>query len=137
MVAWQIGQWVTWTANGHYRKEGNEEEGERETDRQTDRQTDMDRDTKTSKQTMKFHFSSLFSQLYNISSLFPLNLFRLPRVEELLVSQRSSISSAQLCLRTFSCSWVTSNSDVGGRICTSSAIIPFVLQNIPEALKKI
>ena len=29
------------------------------------------------------------------------------RAEELLVSQRTSISSAQLCLRTSSCSWVT------------------------------
>ena len=40
------------------------------------------------------------------------------RVEELLVRQRPSISSAQLCVRTSSCSWVTSNEEGGGKICT-------------------
>ena len=59
------------------------------------------------------------------------------RVEELLVSQRPSISSAQLCLRTSSCSWVTSYSEVGGRICTPATVKPFIPQNIPKAEKNL
>ena len=58
------------------------------------------------------------------------------RAEELLVSQRPSICSAQLCLRTSSCSWVTSYEEVGGRICTLATVKPFILQNILKALKK-
>ena len=50
------------------------------------------------------------------------------RVEELLVSQQPSISRAQLCMRTASCSWVTFLG-VGGRICTPATVKPFSLQN--------
>ena len=56
------------------------------------------------------------------------------RVEELLVSQRPSISSAQLCLRMVCCSWVTFYKEVGGRICTPATVKPFIPQNIPKAL---
>ena len=52
------------------------------------------------------------------------------RADELLVSQRPSTSSAQLCLRTSSFSWVTSDLEVGGRICTPATVKPFIPQNI-------
>ena len=51
------------------------------------------------------------------------------RAEELLVSQRLSISSVQLCLRMSSCSWVTFYEEVGGRICTPATVKPFIPQN--------
>ena len=54
------------------------------------------------------------------------------RAEELLVNQRPSISSAQLCLRTSSCSWVTFYEEVGGRIWTPATIKPF----IPKTFQK-
>ena len=40
------------------------------------------------------------------------------------MSQRPSISSAQLCLWTSSCSWVTSYEEVGGRISTPATVNP-------------
>ena len=55
------------------------------------------------------------------------------RAEELLVNQRPSISSAQLCLQTSSCSWVTSYSEVGGRTCTPATVKPFIPQNVPKS----
>ena len=55
------------------------------------------------------------------------------RAEEILVSQRPSISSAQLCLRTSSWSWATFAEEVGGRICTPATGKPFIPQNILEA----
>ena len=54
------------------------------------------------------------------------------RAEELLVSQRPSIYSAQLCLPTSSCSWVTFIQEVGGRICTTATVEPFIPQNVPQ-----
>ena len=45
------------------------------------------------------------------------------------MSQWPSISSAQLCLRTSSCSWVTFYEEVGGRICTPATVKPFIPQN--------
>ena len=58
------------------------------------------------------------------------------RVEELLVSQRPSISSAQLCLRTSSYSWVTSYEEVGGRICTPATVEPLIPQKISQQIMK-
>ena len=55
------------------------------------------------------------------------------RAEELLVSQQPSISGARLCLRTSSCSWVTSYLEVAVRICTPATGKPFIPQNIPKA----
>ena len=58
------------------------------------------------------------------------------RVEELLVSQWPSIFSAQLCLRTSSCSWVTFFfSEVGGTICTLANVKAFTQQNTKRNLK--
>jgi len=51
------------------------------------------------------------------------------RVEELLVSQWPSISSAQLYLRKSSCSWVTFDWEVGGRICTPATVKSFTQEN--------
>ena len=55
------------------------------------------------------------------------------KVEEFLVSKQPSISSAQLCLRMSSCSWVNFYEKVGGRICTPATAKPFIPQNIPKA----
>ena len=56
-------------------------------------------------------------------------------VEDVLMSQRPSISSAELYLWMSSCICATFYEEVGGMICSPATIKPFILQNIPKAEK--
>ena len=57
------------------------------------------------------------------------------RAEELQVSQQPSISGAQLCPWTSSCSWVTHLSEVGGRIYSPATIKQLILENTQKENK--
>ena len=54
------------------------------------------------------------------------------------MSQRPSISRAQLCLRmSSSCSWVTFFEEVGGRICIPATVKLFIPQNTKKRKKNL